>query len=265
MSREKVNESDLDFSKHVLTITKSPDNSPLKYTEYKFKKPDTGMYAVYWLCIDGCTVIRGDLSDWYITREFHPDSDNYLSRSYCRGKMRLSTEQSTAKFDADETHKFIYDEYINKHNELANIVVKFFENNNLNVELLENLVYNKQYCYYDFDVEEITEEIKSNDTGDYNFDNLSIKDFEINNIDDILSIFETYEFISNEELEYLDSLLDTYDEIEYTHKAYRENVGRFEDYDYIPFVKKEFIHLTMVFDAFDEMCDRIKNGDYVEN
>lgn len=49
----------------------------------------------------------------------------------------------------------------------------------------------------------------------------------------------------------------TDDEIEYTYEAFR---GRLTlDYDYIPFCKKGSVQLQIIFDAFDEMCRRMKN------
>jgi len=59
-------------------------------------------------------------------------------------------------------------------------------------------------------------------------------------------------------LEYTD------DELEYTHEAYR-GFSRPDiiDYDYIPFVKETNIWLQIIFDAFDEICTRIKKEELV--
>lgn len=51
------------------------------------------------------------------------------------------------------------------------------------------------------------------------------------------------------------------DEIEYTHEAFRgHNMPNFMDYDEVPFCKKNHIQLRIVFDAFDEMCKRLKEA-----
>lgn len=46
------------------------------------------------------------------------------------------------------------------------------------------------------------------------------------------------------------------DEIEYTQKAFRET--DIDDYEYIPFVKTQFVQLDIIFDAFEELCKRMK-------
>lgn len=46
------------------------------------------------------------------------------------------------------------------------------------------------------------------------------------------------------------------DEIEYTQKAFRET--DVDDYEYIPFVKTQFVQLDIIFDAFEELCKRMK-------
>ncbi len=53
-------------------------------------------------------------------------------------------------------------------------------------------------------------------------------------------------------LEYVD------DEIEYTYYAYRYNKPAILDYEMIPFCKKINTWLLIIFDAFDEMCNRLK-------
>ena len=50
------------------------------------------------------------------------------------------------------------------------------------------------------------------------------------------------------------------DEIEYTYEAYRGyDKPEFLDYEMIPFVKEIPIQLKIVFDAFNEICNRLKN------
>ena len=51
------------------------------------------------------------------------------------------------------------------------------------------------------------------------------------------------------------------DELEYTNVAYRQTPAAY-DYESIPFIKKQHRWLDAVYDAFDEMCLRIKNNNY---
>lgn len=48
------------------------------------------------------------------------------------------------------------------------------------------------------------------------------------------------------------------DELEYTYIAYRGDNPSDMDYDYIPFVKKGSVQLKIVLEAFNVMCDRLK-------
>lgn len=67
------------------------------------------------------------------------------------------------------------------------------------------------------------------------------------------------ENISGEEIEWLNTLAYySEDEIEYTYHAYREKPDNV-DYESVPFGKKNHIWLEIVFDAFDVICDKLKN------
>ena len=56
-----------------------------------------------------------------------------------------------------------------------------------------------------------------------------------------------------------DLLYFTYDEINYTYHAYRHySKPDFIEYDEIPFVKKGSPRLEIIFDAFDEICSRLR-------
>lgn len=65
--------------------------------------------------------------------------------------------------------------------------------------------------------------------------------------------------LTKDELEYLDDLLSYVDESyeRYMVYAYDNQVGRF-DFESIPCVKKLNPWLEAIFDAFDEICSRIK-------
>lgn len=69
------------------------------------------------------------------------------------------------------------------------------------------------------------------------------------------------EDLSEAEREYLNGcLIHVMDELDYTYYAYRENVGRFEDGECVPFQKERNPWLETIFDAFEEICGRIKAG-----
>ncbi len=68
------------------------------------------------------------------------------------------------------------------------------------------------------------------------------------------------EDLADDEKEYLDECLNvvTEGEFDYTRVAYREGKGRFEDTESVPFEKETKVWLQIVFDAFDEICRRLK-------
>lgn len=49
------------------------------------------------------------------------------------------------------------------------------------------------------------------------------------------------------------------DEIEYLYKAFRDPFSPVLDDEIIPYYKKKPVWLNIVFDAFEEMCNRLKN------
>jgi len=54
-------------------------------------------------------------------------------------------------------------------------------------------------------------------------------------------------------------IADSEDELEYTYKAYRDSSKPdFIDYEDIPYYKEIPIQLNIIFDAFDEICKRLK-------
>jgi len=55
-----------------------------------------------------------------------------------------------------------------------------------------------------------------------------------------------------------DLLLYVDDELEYTYQAFRGNNPTQMDYESIPFCKKGSVQLQIIFDAFDEICNRLK-------
>lgn len=65
--------------------------------------------------------------------------------------------------------------------------------------------------------------------------------------------------------EWLSELIECVDdELEYTYNAYRGDNPTEMDYEYIPFCKKPSVQLEIIFDAFDEICNRLKFQNYLE-
>ena len=70
--------------------------------------------------------------------------------------------------------------------------------------------------------------------------------------------------LSEEDSLFLEDLLGLLDdELSYTYHAYRNRPsnGQFSDCEYIPFCKKLQGQIPFVFDAFDEICRRLKDSD----
>lgn len=62
---------------------------------------------------------------------------------------------------------------------------------------------------------------------------------------------------NDEDLDWIESLRDNaYDEVEYNYVAYREKISDI-DYEDIPTGEKRHNWLEVVYDAFNEMCNRI--------
>lgn len=83
-------------------------------------------------------------------------------------------------------------------------------------------------------------------------------------IESLLANKDEDDALSKEESEYLNDLLDYVDDSyeRYMVYAYDNQVGRF-DYENIPCVKKIDQWLECIFDAFDEICSRIKASEKV--
>ena len=65
--------------------------------------------------------------------------------------------------------------------------------------------------------------------------------------------------MNEEEVDWIESLQNNVDdEHEYVHIAYREKPNNI-DYESVPFGTKRHFWLDAVYDAFDEMCQTLKN------
>lgn len=95
------------------------------------------------------------------------------------------------------------------------------------------LIYSSSQKPYDYDPDETENEIKK--------------------------LIEEEKDLSEEELEYLTECLSRVDDkLDYEYFAYRENIGRFVDYEFVPYAQKRKIWLEIVYDGFNEICKRIK-------
>lgn len=83
------------------------------------------------------------------------------------------------------------------------------------------------------------------------------------NIKEFVSSFEDYfgREMNEEEKDWVESLTNAADdETEYNHIAYREKPKDI-DYEYVPFGKKRQAWLEVVYDAFDEICIRLREAE----
>ena len=83
-------------------------------------------------------------------------------------------------------------------------------------------------------------------------------------IKEINRIREEEEDLTQEENDYLDECISAAQEggeVEYNSFAYQNGVGRFSDYESVPSAEKRTqFWLKAVFDGFDEICRRMKEG-----
>lgn len=64
--------------------------------------------------------------------------------------------------------------------------------------------------------------------------------------------------MNEEELEWVEQLTDNvFDEFSYINTAYRENPSSI-DYESVPFGEARHVWLNIIYDGFDEMCNRLK-------
>lgn len=67
--------------------------------------------------------------------------------------------------------------------------------------------------------------------------------------------------LNEEDIEYLNDLSTRVDdELEYTYYAYKQMPSNW-DYETIPFCKSVNVHFSVILDAFDEICRRLKDNE----
>lgn len=83
---------------------------------------------------------------------------------------------------------------------------------------------------------------------------------------EIKKLLAEEEDLDDEEKEYLEECLSRVDdEFDYEHYAHRENCGRFQDHENVPYCKKIKRQLMVVFDGFEEICRRMKEEEIVKD
>ncbi len=90
--------TDIDFSRHEITIIVT--DGLLVHT---LKRPDSVNYMIKFINTNGILAVTGDLGNWIFCREFHPNSDNYVSDEYWDEKLRIASVQKPKEYDVDET------------------------------------------------------------------------------------------------------------------------------------------------------------------
>lgn len=97
--------TDIDFSKHTLTVTKAPG-----CMVHDFGRPGSSYNRVKFINIAGIMAVTGDFGNWIFCREFHPSADGRVSDEYWCEKLRIASTQTSHEYDEDGTHKKILHE-----------------------------------------------------------------------------------------------------------------------------------------------------------
>ena len=94
----KNKRTDVDFSKHVLTINKN-ENCII----YRFQLPNTKMHSVVFINAEGVMCVTGDFGNWIFNREFHPSAEGRVSDGYWLEKLSIASSQKYKDYDSDKT------------------------------------------------------------------------------------------------------------------------------------------------------------------
>jgi len=87
-------ETSIDWSKHELHVTKNEN-----VLIHDLKKPGSCVDRVVFINSMGVCCVTGDYGNWIFCREFHPSKEGWVSRSYWSEKLKISSTQSSGKFD----------------------------------------------------------------------------------------------------------------------------------------------------------------------
>ena len=97
MKRTKI-----DFSKHELIIDESE-----KISSFWLKKPNSLIYNVKFIFIDGLTVVTGDFGNFLFNNVFYPSKDNFVSDEYWVEKLRLNSTQQGIEYSPEKTKELL--------------------------------------------------------------------------------------------------------------------------------------------------------------
>jgi hypothetical protein len=214
--------TDIDFSKHVVTTTQHEG-----LLIHNLAVPGTRIHSVVFINTQGILAITGDYGNWIFCREFHPGPKEYVSDHYWIQKLKIASTQDPYTFDS----KTAQDEI----KELLGIPMA-----DLTPEEKKKLdelgVHSKE------DIERVLQTMEDSDDKDL--------------LTDLLSECNKY---SPEEREWLQELSNAADGGEYEYIATAmDRPGKFEA-ECIPRGKVLNYWLLCIFDAFDEICQRL-NG-----
>lgn len=92
----------LDFEQHELRITEQDD-----LLVHYLRKPNTICDSVKFINTNGILAVTGDYGNWIFCREFHPGPNAGVSDGYWKEKLKISSCQEPAKYDADKTENEI--------------------------------------------------------------------------------------------------------------------------------------------------------------
>lgn len=228
----------IDFSEHEVIITEQEG-----LLVHYFKKPNTITHSIKFINTNNILAVTGDFGNWIFCREFHPSADGYVSEGYWNEKLTIKSEQTCSKFDSEETEKELQ-KMLDEHQVLEDILNNFKEYNNIDEDL---------------DNDDLIKEINSKD--DLIFKDSGNVNVPTNDLDDVLGIFEYEEYLKEEDKKFVEELISSVDdELDYTSTAYRNLYysGTRFDYENIPYYKTTHRWLLIIYDAFDEICRRMK-------
>ncbi len=228
----------VDFSEHKLRIVESED-----FLAHHFKIDNTYYGCLSFINTNGVMVVTGDYGNWMFCREFHPSAKGHVSGGYWDEKLQMASEQKSSKYDSKATEKELQ-EYMDKHNKVLNVIHRFKEINELDEKEDSELIEYLNINLFDSLIFEDTDE-----------------DYDSKSLEDIENLFDCDEFLSQDEFDYIETLLNCVDdELEYTYEAYRNsyNAGRFQDHEYVPFIETRHVWLNIVYDAWEAICEVIK-------
>ena len=116
--------TEIDFSKHVVTETKSEG-----LLVHRFGVPDASCNAMKFINTNGIMAVTGDFGNWIFCREFHPSPEGRVSDQYWHEKLRNSSTQVGKQFDSEGTRLALqakidggYEEYEYQDEELAEMI-----------------------------------------------------------------------------------------------------------------------------------------------